>query len=481
MATSRPRTKIVCTVGPATEDDEVLRTLIQEGMSVARLNFSHGSHDYHRTNIERVRRISAELGINVAIMVDTKGPEIRTGLTKNHEEIVFRVGDHVIVTPGSDETTHERIFISYQTLPQEVEPGQIIYIDDGLLGLAVERVEGNDIYCVVQNDSVLGERKGVNVPNVKMQLPAVTEQDVRDIKFSCEVGVDAIAASFIRSGDAVREIRELCVEYGQPNMAIISKIESSIGLENFDEILLESNGIMVARGDLGVEIPPSHVPQVQKDLIRRCNAAYKPVITATQMLDSMIRNPRPTRAEVTDVANAIYDGTDCVMLSGETAAGAHPVETVRMMAEICREAEQNLTVKHVYHDRGGHANVSGAASLGAIEMAERVGASALLCPTNTGRTARIMASFRPHLPIIAISQDSWILRRTCFYWGVEAFASTEQDGLTAIIYNALKVARHNGLVKTDDLVVVTAGDPITSPLTHNAETTTNVCMIAQVF
>ena len=480
MSTSH-RTKIVCTVGPATEDDNVLRALIKSGMNVARLNFSHGSHEYHRANIERVRRIARELGTFVAIMVDTKGPEIRTGLTRNHQPLAFARGDQVVVTTRPVEGTHECISIDYQLLPQEVAPGALIYMDDGLLGLEVERVEGCDIHCRLTNDGMLGERKGVNVPNVIMQLPAVTEQDREDIRFSCEMGVDAVAASFVRNGAAVREIRALCASYGQPNMMIISKIESSLALDSFDEILHESDGIMVARGDLGIEIPPAEVPQVQKSIIARCNAAYKPVITATQMLDSMTRNPRPTRAEVTDVANAIYDGTDCVMLSGETAVGSYPVETVKMMAEICTHTEQELPSRHVFHTLDSSRNVNNAAALGAIEMAERVGAKALLCPTESGGTARLMSAFRPQLPIIATSPYESTLRHTCFYWGVEGILTTVQDGLAPICYDTLKMARNKGLVKTDGLVVITAGDPVTSPLTRNTETSTNVCMIAQVF
>ncbi len=478
---SRQRTKIVCTVGPATEDDDVLREMMRAGMTVARLNFSHGSHDYHRSNIERVRRIADELGVTVAIMVDTKGPEIRTGLTVGHQPIELKTGSHVIVTTEPVEATAERFSISYQALPREVECGSTIYVDDGLIGLRVERVEGNDIHCTVTNSGILKEHKGVNVPNVIMELPAVTEQDRLDIQFACEMQVDAIAASFIRDGAAVREIRDLCVECGCPDMFVISKIESSLALENFEDILVESDGIMVARGDLGIEIPTAEVPFRQKEIIERCNDTYKPVITATQMLDSMVHNPRPTRAEVTDVANAIFDGTDCVMLSAETAAGAYPVESVRMMAEICQQAEQRLPERHTYHDRGGLRNVSGATSFGAVEMAQRVGASALLCPTDSGRTARIMAAFRPHFPIIATSRFERTVRRTSFFWGVMGLIAPEQDGLAQICYGALRVARKAGHVKTDDLVVITAGDPITSPLTKRSETSTNVTMVAQVF
>ena len=481
MVVQANRTKIVCTVGPATEDDDILREMIRSGMRVARLNFSHGTHDYHRQNIERVRRISEELGIPVAIMLDTKGPEIRTRLIKGHKPVRLETGAPVIVTTEPIEGTKERFSLDYALLPKEVHPGSLIFVDDGLICLTVDHVEGNDIHCVVTNSGMLGERKGVNVPNVVMELPSVTEQDRKDIRFACEMGVDAIAASFIRDAAAVHEIRDLCDENGCPQMMIISKIESALAIGAFDEILEASDGIMVARGDLGVEIPPAEIPQVQKDIIKRCNAAYKPVITATQMLDSMIRNPRPTRAEVTDVANAIYDGTDCVMLSGETAAGAYPVEAVRMMAEVCRQAEQHLSTRHVYHDRGGTRNVSGAASFGAIEMAERVGAVALVCPTASGLTARIMAAFRPRLPILATSPNEATLRKFCFYWGVIGIQTSLQDGLASICYDTLKVARRSGLVKQDDIVVITAGDPVTSPLTDHSETSTNVCMIAQVF
>lgn len=475
------RTKIVCTVGPATEDDDVLREMMRAGMSVARLNFSHGTHDYHRHNIERVRRIAQELGVSIAIMVDTKGPEIRTGLTVNHEDIELAVGSSVTITTEPVAATKERFSISYQALPNEVSPGSVIYVDDGLIELRVREVVGTEIHCTVVNSGILKERKGVNVPNVVMQLPSVTEQDRDDIRFACEMKADAIAASFIRDANAVCEIRALCQEFGRSDTLIISKIESSLALDNLDEIIAASDGIMVARGDLGIEIPPSDVPHLQKEIIGKCNAAYKPVITATQMLDSMMKNPRPTRAEVTDVANAVYDGTDCVMLSGETAAGAHPVESVRMMAEICTKAEAHLSEQPEYHRKESIHKVSDATSFGAVELAERVGASALLCPTDTGQSARVMAAFRPHFPIIAASRYERTVRRACFIWGVRGLLMSEEDGLAQICYGALKAARHAGLVKTDDIVVITAGDPVTSPLTTWGETATNVSMVAQVF
>ena len=350
MAFSK-KTKIVCTMGPATESDDVLRSLIESGMNVARFNFSHGSHDYHRQMIERVRRISAELSIPVAIMLDTKGPEVRTGLLEDGKKVTVNTGDAIVVTaqPTSEDFHGNagHISLDYLNLPNEVEKGSILLIDDGLVGLEVDHVEGSDIHCVVTNGGEIGEKKGVNVPNVNIGLPSVTDQDRADIMFGCELGIDAIAASFIRDGAAVKQIRDICVEMGAPHVQIFPKIESALGVKNFDEILEASDGIMVARGDLGVEVPAAQVPHIQKTIIRKCNNAYKPVITATQMLDSMIRNPRPTRAEVADVANAIYDGTDCVMLSGETAAGKYPVAAVRTMAEVAKETERYLEERNI--------------------------------------------------------------------------------------------------------------------------------------
>ena len=481
---STKRTKIVCTMGPATESDEVLRELIKNGMNVARFNFSHGSHAYHRQNIERVRSISEELGIPVAIMLDTKGPEVRTGLLEGGQKVTVNTGDKIVVT--AQPTTEDwhgnagHISLDYLNLPKEVEKGSIILIDDGLVGLEVDHVEGNDMHCVVTNGGEIGEKKGVNVPNVEIGLPSVTEQDIADIMFGCELGIDAIAASFIRNAQAVDEIRKLCADNGLRNVYIFPKIESALGVKNFDEILAASDGCMVARGDLGVEIPAQEVPHIQKIIIKKCAQSYKPVITATQMLDSMIRNPRPTRAEVNDVANAIYDGTDCVMLSGETAAGKYPVEAVKMMASICRETEKYLPERREYHDRGGMRNVNSAIGLAAAEVAERVNAKCIICPTHSGRTSRLISNFRPRIPIVAMSPSNHAIRKTCFQWGVDAYKTTEQGSLSATCYNALSVAKENGVVDTGDLVVVTAGDPQTSPSQGDYITSTNMAMVSQI-
>ena len=483
MAYSK-KTKIVCTMGPATEDEEVLRQLILHGMNVARFNFSHGSHQYHRSMIEKVRRLSAELSIPVALLLDTKGPEIRTGLLEDGKKVTVKTGDTLVVT--AQETTEdfhgtaEHISLDYLNLPSEVEKGSILLIDDGLIGLEVDHVEGQDMYCIVTNGGEIGEKKGVNVPNVEIGLPSVTEQDIADIMFGCELGIDAIAASFIRNAQAVDDIRKICADNGLRNVYIFPKIESALGVKNFDEILAASDGCMVARGDLGVEIPAQEVPHIQKIIIKKCAQSYKPVITATQMLDSMIRNPRPTRAEVNDVANAIYDGTDCVMLSGETAAGKYPVEAVKMMASICRETEKYLPERREYHDRGGMRNVNSSIGLAAAEVADRVNAKCIICPTHSGRTSRLISNFRPRIPIVAMSPSNHAIRKTCFQWGVDAYKTTEQGSLSATCYNALTVAKEHGVVESGDLVVVTAGDPQTSPSQGDYITSTNMAMVSQI-
>ena len=471
-------------MGPSTEDENVLRELIKAGMNVARFNFSHGSHEYHRAGVERVRRVSEELGMPVAILLDTKGPEVRTGLLEDGKKISVSTGDEIVVTAQpTDESFHGNaghISLDYLNLPFEVEKGSIILIDDGLVGLEVQSVDGNDMHCVVTNGGEIGERKGVNVPNVNIGLPAITEQDRADIMFGCELGIDAIAASFIRDATAVREIREICAQMGAERVSVYPKIECALGVTNFDEILEASSGIMVARGDLGVEVPAHEVPHLQKEMIRKCNKAYKPVITATQMLDSMIRNPRPTRAEVNDVANAVMDGTDCVMLSGETAAGKYPVESVKMMASICRETEKYLPERDHYFVRGGVKNVNGAIGFAAVTTAERVGAKCILAPTNSGRTARLIADFRPKLPLYAFSPSEKTIRKTSFYWGVRSFHSTTMPSLNATVKQALQLAKEKGLVETGDLVVVTAGDPGTSPTQGDYTTSTNMVMVCQI-
>ena len=477
---TKKKTKIVCTMGPATEDDEVLRQLILNGMNVARFNFSHGSHAYHRRNIERVRAISRELNIPVAVMLDTKGPEIRTGELVGHEPVMLQTGAEVVVTTRVVQGTSACFSIDYEGLPEEAQEGTIILVDDGLIALRVKSIDGHDMVCEIVNGGKLSEKKGVNLPNVDVNLPSVTAQDRADILFGSELGIDAIAASFIRNAEAVEEIRRICKQGGAPDIMIISKIECALAVKNFDEILAASDGIMVARGDLGVEVPAAKVPHIQKTIIRKCNLAYKPVITATQMLDSMIHNPRPTRAEVTDVANAIYDGTDCVMLSGETAAGLYPVEAVTTMSEICKETERYLDERKEYHERGGIKNVNSSIGFAAVTTAERVGAKCILCPTHSGRTARLISTFKPSHPFWAMSPSEVAIRRTCFNWGCYAFLSQEQPSLMPTLHNAMEVAKANGVIKTGDIVVLTAGDRVTTPQDDTYTSSTNMLMVAQV-
>ena len=480
LALAQKRTKIICTMGPATDDDDVLRELMRNGMNVARFNFSHGSHDYHRNNIERVRRISAEEGVTVAILLDTKGPEIRTGELVDHQKVVLETGKTVVLTTEQVAGTAQRVSISYAGLPQDVQPGSSILLDDGLIGLEVERVEGADIFCKILNGGELSERKGVNVPGVKVGLPSVTQQDIEDIRFGCELGIDAIAASFVRDGNAVDEIRALCAEANAADTLIFSKIECQLEFDEYRDIVRRSDGIMVARGDLGVEIPEAKVPFVQKALIRLCNETYKPVITATQMLDSMIHNPRPTRAEVADVANAVYDGTDCVMLSGETAAGKYPVEAVRIMAEVCLEAESHRHERPVIPRRPGIRNVNTSIGLATVSIADNIKASCILCPTHTGRTPRLISASRPKLPIYAFSSQPAAVRRTCFNWGVFGILTEEQETHVDACYNAVRVTKELGLAQEGDLVVLTAGDPDTIPYDDSYVCSTNMITVAQI-
>lgn len=477
------RTKIICTLGPAVDDDETIRRLIEEGMDVARLNFSHGSHAEHAERIARLKRVREEMGSPCALLLDTKGPEIRTGALAAGEPVSLEEGARITLTARECEGGAERVFQSASVLPRYVERGTRILIDDGLIGLVVERVEGDDIVCTVENAGVLGQRKSVNVPGVSVPLPALTDKDRSDLLFGIEHEIDFVAASFVRTADDVRSIRDFLSRNGGEGVRVISKVENADAVRNIEEIIEVSDAVMVARGDLGVEVPAWRIPHIQKKIIRMCNRESKPVITATQMLDSMIRNPRPTRAEVADVANAIYDGSDCVMLSGETAAGAHPVDAVRMMAQIAKESESRQFEEWFPERTRSHARASLAVGIAAVQTAETLDAACIVAPTMSGRTARLISNLRPRMPIYAVTPFPRVMRQSQLSWGVVPMLGDVQGDMRRIIDQARDTVRAAGLAKAGDLAVFTAGDPDTSPFEdvggHVGSSATNVMYVVQ--
>ncbi len=458
------RTKIVCTLGPAVDSEEALRGLIEAGMDVARLNFSHGSHAEHKARIDRLKKVREEMGSPCAIMLDTCGPEIRTGRLAGGRPVQLKAGETLVLTEDEVEGTAERVHQNCPGLARAVAPGATILVDDGLIELAVFRVDGGDIHCAVQNEGVLGERKSINVPGVSVDLPALTDQDRADILFGIEQGVDFVAASFVRDADGVREIRKFMTDHGGLDITLISKIESAQAIDHIEDIVELSGGIMVARGDLGVEVPPHRVPHLQKKIIRLCNEKYRPVITATQMLESMIHNPRPTRAEVTDVASAIYDGTDCVMLSGETAMGAHPVEAVRTMARIAEATEPYLREEGTATARAAErSEVASSVGMAAVATAEAVGARCIVAPTMSGMTARMMANLRPNMPIYAPTPFEHVMRRMQLYWGVTPILAPVVGELQTVFLRSRDALVERGLLQVGDYAVLTAGDAKTGP------------------
>ena len=475
------KTKIICTMGPRTMDKIILKELIAGGMNVARFNFSHGSYEEHAERIALVRQVSEQLGIPVALMLDTKGPEIRTGLLKDGKKVSLEQGKEFTLYTEEREGDETGCSITYQQLVYDVRKGDTILIDDGLIGLEVQRVSADKIECIIKNGGELGERKGVNVPNVKIHLPGVTQKDREDILFGIEQGVDYIAASFVRNSDCIMDIREILEDNHGRDIGIIAKIENAEGVENIDEILDAADGIMVARGDLGVEIPADQVPHIQKKIIHKCNRKCKPVVTATQMLDSMIRNPRPTRAEAGDVANAIYDGSDAIMLSGETAMGKYPVEAVCMMAKIAETTEAHLDYSNLQklNKKQRKKDISiGQLDLTSVSTAEILKASCLVVPTMTGYTARMISSLRPKTPIYAISPSEQAVRRMQLYWGVYAMPGETEDSTRHMITNSMKIILRRKLIKKGELAVFTAGDPATNMVSGRGRST-NVMQVVE--
>ena len=467
-------------MGPRTMDKIILKELIAGGMNVARFNFSHGSYEEHAERIALVRQVSEQLGIPVALMLDTKGPEIRTGLLKDGKKVSLEQGKEFTLYTEEREGDETGCSITYQQLVYDVRKGDTILIDDGLIGLEVQRVSADKIECIIKNGGELGERKGVNVPNVKIHLPGVTQKDREDILFGIEQGVDYIAASFVRNSDCIMDIREILEDNHGRDIGIIAKIENAEGVENIDEILDAADGIMVARGDLGVEIPADQVPHIQKKIIHKCNRKCKPVVTATQMLDSMIRNPRPTRAEAGDVANAIYDGSDAIMLSGETAMGKYPVEAIRMMAKIAETTEAHLDYSNLQklNKKQRKKDISMAVGFASVSTAEILKASCLVVPTMTGYTARMISSLRPKTPIYAISPSEQAVRRMQLYWGVYAMPGETEDSTRHMITNSMKIILRRKLIKKGELAVFTAGDPATNMVSGRGRST-NVMQVGE--
>ena len=434
------KTKIICTMGPNTDNKEVMRELAVHGMDIARFNFSHGDHEEQKKRLKILKAVRDELGLSIAALLDTKGPEIRTGILKDGKKVLLKEGERFILTTREIEGDEKQVSITYKGLVQDIQAGNRVLIDDGLIELEVEEKNETDIVCIIKNGGELGSKKGVNIPNVKVNLPAITEKDREDIIFGVEQGFDFIAASFVRNADCIREIKAVLHEHNA-DIPVIAKIENAEGIENIDEIIHVSDGIMVARGDMGVEIPAQDVPFIQKMIIKKCNDTYKPVITATQMLDSMMRNPRPTRAEVTDVANAIYDGSDAVMLSGETSIGRYPVETLKMMVQIAESTEEHLDYDRFRDHTKMHRkkNISSAVSFSSVATAENLNAAVIITPTMSGSTARLVSKFRPKAIQVGISPNKAVLRKMQLYWGVKPLRSMPEETTDCLLYTSFSL------------------------------------------
>ena len=467
-------TKIVCTLGPSTDKEGILRDMILAGMNVARFNFSHGSHEEHKARLEVLKTLREELHRPVAAMLDTKGPEIRLKVFANGP-VRLVTGQEFTLTTVDVPGDQNRCSITYADLPGDVSAGDTILLDDGLVRLTVLETTATDIRCRGENDGVMKDKKGVNVPGVRLNMPYMSQRDRDDILFGAEQGFDYIAASFVRSAADIREIRSVLDQAGS-NIRIIAKVENQEGISNLSEILAVADGIMVARGDLGVEIDFTEIPVIQKDMIAKCVACGKPVITATQMLDSMIENPRPTRAEITDVANAIYDGTSAIMLSGETAAGKYPVEAVRTMDAIAQKTEANVE-DSVRPEKGlgrTRLSVTAATAHAACTTAMDIGADAILTVSQSGVTAQMVSRFRPRTTVVALLMDPQVQRRMALFWGVEPLTMPRASNTDEMVEFAIKTAVDAGIVKQGDLVVVTAGVPV------GVTGTTNMIRVQQV-
>ena len=455
------KTKIICTLGPASADENTVRELMLSGMNVARFNFSHSTHAEHKVRFDQVGKLRTELNLPIATLLDTKGPEIRVGMIEN-DKVTVEKSDIITFTTKEMLGTKEKMSISYKQLPYDITDGDRILIDDGLIETIVLSHTETDIVCEVQNSGVVSNRKGINVPGVRLSMPYLSEQDKQDILFGAEVGFDFVAASFTRTGEDIESVKAILSKTASPNIKIIAKIENAEGVRNIDEILRVADGVMVARGDMGVEIPFIEIPVLQKMLIKKAYNAGKQVITATQMLDSMMKNPRPTRAETTDVANAIYDGTSAIMLSGETAAGLYPVEAVRTMADIAERAERDIDYEKRFRlrDMEIFPNVTNAISHATVTTAMDLNAAAIITVTKTGQTARMISKFRPNSCIIGCTTSATVCRQMNLSWGVTPILCEEKYTNDDLFDHAVSVTEKNGLIESGDLVVITAGVPL---------------------
>lgn len=454
------KTKIVCTIGPKTESKEVLKQLLEAGMNVMRLNFSHGDYEEHGRRISNLRDVISETGMRAAILLDTKGPEIRTIKLEGGNDVSLVAGqDFTFTTDKTVIGNNKIVAVTYEGLTSDLKAGDTVLVDDGLIAMEVKEVTDKEVRCVVKNNGDLGENKGINLPGVSVNLPALAEKDINDLKFGCEQGIDFVAASFIRKADDVLAVRKVLDENGGESIKIISKIENQEGLNNFDEILEVTDGVMVARGDLGVEIPVEEVPFAQKMMIEKCNAAGKPVITATQMLDSMIKNPRPTRAEANDVANAIIDGTDAVMLSGETAKGKYPVEAVKVMARIAEKTDP-LIYTNVDFETEEEQTITEAVAKGTVDVAEALEAKLIVVGTGTGRAAKSLRKYFPTARILALTNSETTANQLLLSRGVMSVAAAKPATLDRFFKQAEDEAVKSGLVKSGDIIVVTCGEQV---------------------
>ena len=455
------RTKIVCTLGPSTDKEDVLRNLMKNGMNVARMNFSHGTHEEQKVRLDMIKKLREELNLPVAALLDTKGPEIRIGDVEGGK-LQLKPGQEFTLTTEEMLGTEKKVTITYKELYKDVEPGDSILIDDGLIGMEVVRIDESDIVCRVKNGGFISNHKGVNVPGVELNMPFVSPKDLADIVFAVEQDYDFIAASFTRTAEDIMEIRKILQEHGGEKIHIIAKLENKQGVKNCEDILRVADGIMIARGDMGVEIPLEEVPVIQKELIRKAMHMGKPVITATQMLDSMMKNPRPTRAETSDVANAIYQGTSAIMLSGETAAGAYPIEAVQTMAKIAERTEQDIDYSREFKPRklAEAPDVTSAISHATCTTAADLKAAAIVAVSKSGRTVSRIAKYLPVCPIIGCTTDERVYRQLNLLWGVTPVVMEEANTADELFDHAVELAEQKGLIARGELVVIAAGVPV---------------------